>query len=300
MLVFDGLVKRYGALTAVDHLSFEVAPGKVTGFLGPNGAGKTTTLRIASQLVRADAGRVTFNGRTFRQLRKPMTHVGVALEPTIFHPGRSAQNHLMMLAPYAGVGRRRVKEVLDFVGLADVGKKRVGQFSLGMRGRLNLAAAMLGNPAILLLDEPVNGLDPEGIRWIRDLLRALADEGRTVLTSSHLLSEVEQTVDEVVIIAHGQLQYQGSLDRLEASQAPRTLVETTQREALLGLAQANGWKVDLSGGARSVAVTIEGPTARQIGAATFGAGIILDQLASQASGLEEIFFSLTEGREGMR
>lgn len=300
MLVFDGLVKRFGALTAVDHLSFDVMPGRVTGFLGPNGAGKTTSLRIATRLVKADAGQVTFNGRDYRDLRKPMTHVGVALEATTFHPGRSARQHLMMLAPYAGVGRRRVDEVLDFVGLADVGTKRVGQFSLGMRGRLNLAVAMLGDPAVLLLDEPVNGLDPEGIRWIRDLLQALAKEGRTVLTSSHLLSEVEQTVDEVIIIAHGQLRYQGRLDQLEATQAPRTLVETSQRDALLGLAQANGWRVDTTGGARAVAVTIEGPTAAQIGAATFSAGIVLDQLASQATGLEEVFFSLTEGREAPR
>ena len=294
MIVFDGLSKRFGGIQAVDKLSFEVAPGRVTGFLGPNGAGKTTTLRLATRLARADAGTVTFDGVPYTKLRRPLSRVGVALEPVVFHPGRTAADHVRMLAPYAGVGTKRCDEVLGLVGLADVAGKRVGTFSLGMRGRLNLAVALLGDPEFLLLDEPVNGLDPEGIRWIRELLRHLADEGRTVLTSSHLLTEVQQTVDEVVIIAHGALVFSGSLGDLEALNVSRTLVEATDRDALMALIERHGWTMDSAGGAHSTWALVDGVDAAQIGRAAFDAGVVITQLTSQSSGLEDTFLALTE------
>ncbi|MDR0959696.1 MAG: ATP-binding cassette domain-containing protein [Propionibacteriaceae bacterium] len=298
MIVFDHLTKRYGPLVAVDDLSFSVEPGKVTGFLGPNGAGKTTTLRMATALIRPDAGTVSFDGRPYAAIPQPGRHIGIALEPNAFHPGRTALNHLLMLAPYVGADKKRCEEVLGFVGLGDATGKRVGKFSLGMRGRLNLAAAILGDPEVLLLDEPVNGLDPEGIRWIRQFMRALAESGRTVLTSSHLLSEVQQTVDNVVIIAHGKLVHSGSLATLEAGNVPRTIVSTRQRDALISLAQFHHWRV--SAGTEPHSFLIEGPSAGEIGAAAGASHIILDQLASQSSDLEAVFLHLTEGQGGMR
>ncbi len=304
MIVFDHVSKSFGRLKAVDDLSFQVRPGHVTGFLGPNGAGKTTTLRIATHLIRPDQGTVTFDGKSYSQLDKPMSQVGVAFEPTIFHPGRKAIDHLMMLAPSAGVDRKRAQQMLDFVGLHDVGDKRVGAFSLGMRGRVDLAAAMLGDPQTLLLDEPVNGLDPEGIRWIRELLQALAAQGRTVLTSSHLLSEVEQTVDEVVIIAHGRLMYQGSLDDLESNESSHrgTLVEADDRAGLLALAQQRGWRVEEPQGSRSLALIIVGPEPGEIGRAMYEAGLAVEQLApvGGSTGLEDIFLQLTGGTGALR
>jgi len=295
MVIFEHLAKRYGSLKAVDDLSFTVEPG-VTGFLGPNGAGKTTTLRIATDLIRPDAGKVSFDGAAYSKLRKPATHVGLALEPIVFHPGRTAFDHLMMLAPYAGVGKKRCEEVIGLVGLGDVAGKRVGKFSLGMRGRLNLAAAMLGDPEILLLDEPVNGLDPEGIRWMRDLLRSLAREGRTILISSHLLSEVSQTVDRVVIIAHGRLVYQGSLAELESASTPVVSVQTLDPGGLRTLAQQHDWTITV----QPDQILIEGPTAAEVGAAAFAAGIPLEGLTSRTTDLESIFLSLTEGQGEMR
>ena len=295
MVIFEHLAKRYGSLKAVDDLSFTVEPG-VTGFLGPNGAGKTTTLRIATDLIRPDAGKVSFDGTAYSKLRKPATRVGLALEPVVFHPGRTAFDHLMMLAPYAGVGKKRCQEVIELVGLGDAAGKRVGKFSLGMRGRLNLAAALLGDPEILLLDEPVNGLDPEGIRWMRELLRSLADKGRTILISSHLLSEVAQTVDRVVIIAHGRLVYQGSLAELESASTPVVSVQTSDPAALRTLAQQHNWTITV----QPDQILIEGPTAAEIGAAAFSAGIALEGLTSHTTDLESIFLTLTEGQGEMR
>jgi len=295
MVIFEHIAKRYGSLKAVDDLSFTVKPG-VTGFLGPNGAGKTTTLRIATDLIRPDAGKVSYDGQPYAKIRKPATHVGLALEPVVFHPGRTALDHLMMLAPYAGVGKKRCQEVISLVGLGDVAGKRVGKFSLGMRGRLNLAAALLGDPEILLLDEPVNGLDPEGIRWMRELLRSLAGEGRTVLISSHLLSEVAQTVDRVVIIAHGKLVYEGSLADLESASTSGVIVQTSDPASLRALAQQHNWTISVQPGQ----ILIEGPTAAEVGAAAFSAGIPLEGLASHTSDLESIFLSLTEGQGEMR
>ena len=298
MIEFEHLVKRYGSLKAVDDLSFTVKPGRVTGFLGPNGAGKTTTMRLSTNLIRSDAGLATFNGRPYAKLDKPLTKVGVALEPVVFHPGRTAMSHLMMLAPYAGVGRGRCQRVLDMVGLSEVGPKRVGQFSLGMRGRLNLAAALLGDPGILMLDEPVNGLDPEGIRWMRELLRGLASEGRTIMISSHLLSEIEQTVDDLVIIAHGKLVYAGPLTELEGSRTPTVAVRVADPTALHTLAMANGWALRETSPTGDV--LIEGPTPAEVGRATLAAGIPLEGLAAHTSDLESLFLELTEGQGDMR
>jgi ABC-2 type transport system ATP-binding protein len=213
-ITVDGLTKRYGAVTAVDALSFAVEPGEVTGFLGPNGAGKTTTLRMLLGLVTPTAGRALIDGRHYAQLREPRRAVGAVLEATGFHPGRRGRDHLRILAQGSGIPRSRVEEVLDRVGLTDAADRRVGGYSLGMRQRLGLAAALLGDPRVLVLDEPANGLDPAGMADLRDLLRALAGEGAAVLMSSHVLSEVAQTVDRVVIVAGGTLRYAGPVAEL--------------------------------------------------------------------------------------
>jgi ABC-2 type transport system ATP-binding protein len=302
MIEVSHLTKRFGHLTAVDDLSFQVQPGRVTGFLGPNGAGKTTTLRIALGLVRATAGGVTFDGRRYGQLTRPMRTIGAALEASSFHPGRTAREHLKSLAPLVGVPDGRCDEVLDQVGLTAAAKKRVKGFSLGMRGRLGLAATLLGDPQVLLLDEPTNGLDPEGIAWMRGLLRHLAGEGRTILISSHLLSEVQQTVDDVVIIAQGKLVHASSLEHLAHLAQNRTLVAPADPEAFRSVAERNQWEVQQPPGQDGPPVRVEvvGPTAREIGHACFAAGVELHQLATQLEGLEDTFLALTEGQGGMR
>jgi len=200
-----GLSKRYGATLAVDGLGFDVRPGAVTGFLGPNGSGKSTTMRLIMGLDRPDEGTVRIDGRAYRELPWPLREVGALLEARTYHPGRSAEAHLAALAAANGIPRSRVGAVLDTVGLTDVARKRAGGFSLGMAQRLGIAAALLGDPAVLLFDEPVNGLDPEGVRWIRNLMKALADEGRTVLLSSHLISEMALTADHLIVIGQGRL-----------------------------------------------------------------------------------------------
>jgi ABC-2 type transport system ATP-binding protein len=225
MITVDTLTKRYGAVLAVDGLSFEVGPGRVTGFLGPNGAGKTTTLRMLLGLARPDRGTATIGGVRYRDLPHPARTVGAALDADCFHPGRSAIQHLRIVATAAGIPRSRVAQVLDLTGLAEAGHRRVGGFSLGMRQRLTLAAALLGDPAVLIMDEPLNGLDPDGIRWMRDLLRRLAGEGRTVLISSHLLAEAAQTVDDVVVVSHGRLAAQGPVAELELTRHTGSLEE---------------------------------------------------------------------------
>jgi len=219
MIEVRKLSKRYGATVAVDRLSFDVRPGVVTGFLGPNGSGKSTTMRLILGLDRPDAGQARIGGRRYRELRWPLREVGALLEARAFHPGRSARAHLRALAASNGIPRSRVEEVLGFVGLADAGARRAGKFSLGMAQRLGIAAALLGDPRVLLLDEPVNGLDPEGIRWIRDLLRSLAAEGRTVLVSSHLIGELALTADQVVVIGRGRLLADTSVAELSARSA---------------------------------------------------------------------------------
>ena len=223
MLNVDRLTKRYGTITAVDGLSFDVGPGRVTGFLGPNGAGKTTTLRMLLGLAAPTSGTATINGVRYRDLPDPARTVGAALEADCFHPGRSAIEHLQIMATAAGISRRRPAEVLDVVGLTEAARRRVGGFSLGMRQRLTLATTLLGDPSVLILDEPLNGLDPDGIRWMRDLLRQLAGEGRTVLVSSHLLAEAAQTVDDVVVINRGRLAAEGPVAELTAATSTSNL-----------------------------------------------------------------------------
>ncbi|MCL2466337.1 MAG: ATP-binding cassette domain-containing protein [Micrococcales bacterium] len=287
------MTKRFGSLTAVDNLSFTVAPGKVTGFLGPNGAGKTTTLRMALGLTRPTRGTATFEGLAYEQLPSPMRQVGAALEASSFHPGRTATDHLAMLASGAGIDQGRCAQVLDIVGLGSVGDRRVGGFSMGMRARLGLAVALLGDPKVLLLDEPTNGLDPEGIVWMRDLMRHLAGHGKAVLVSSHLLSEVQQSVDDVVIIAHGRLVHASPLaDLAREHEQNRTDVVAADPAALASLAQDKGWAL-----ADGVVV---GPSAAEIGAAAFAAGVELHQLATQRGGLEAAFLALTEGHGDIR
>jgi ABC-2 type transport system ATP-binding protein len=216
MIEARGLVKRYGSTTAVDNLSFDVQPGTVTGFLGPNGAGKSTTMRMILGLDRPDAGTARVNGQTYHGLRWPLREVGALLEAKAFHPGRSARAHLTALAASNGIPRRRVNDVLEITGMGQAADRRAGKFSLGMAQRLGIAAALLGDPAVLLLDEPVNGLDPEGIRWIRGLLKNLAAHGRTVLISSHLISEVAQTADQLIVIGRGRLLAQTTVAELSA------------------------------------------------------------------------------------
>jgi len=217
VIVAEGLVKRYGTTTAVDGLTFTVPPGKVTGFLGPNGSGKSTTMRLILGLDTPDAGVTRIDGRRYRDLRWPLHEVGSMLESRAFHPGRSARAHLVALAASNAIGNSRVDEVLDQVGLADVAQRRAGTFSLGMAQRLGIATALLGNPQVLVLDEPVNGLDPEGIRWIRGLLKSLAGEGRTVFVSSHLISEMAATAEQLVVVGGGRLLADTSVAKLSAA-----------------------------------------------------------------------------------
>lgn len=284
------LTKTFGGLTAVDDLSFTVDPGRITGFLGPNGAGKTTTLRMLLGLVRQTSGTTTIDGRTYAEIDEPLKVVGSALEATNFHPGRSGRDHLRVLAATAGVSDARVDELLELTGIPAAARKRAGGYSMGMRQRLGLAAAMLGDPRLLVLDEPANGLDPEGIRWLRGFLRHLADEGRTVLISSHLLQEVEQTVDEVVIISNGRLVKEGTVDDLRGVATAR--VRTTEPETLVGALRVADViaKVDADG-----AVLAETEDLRLIGDVAFRARLPIHELWPLAADLEQLFFSLTEG-----
>ncbi|MFN0283085.1 MAG: ATP-binding cassette domain-containing protein [Kineosporiaceae bacterium] len=283
----DHLTKRFGAVTAVDDLSFTVAPGRVTGFLGPNGAGKTTTLRILLGLVAPTSGSAVIGGHRYQQLPDPTRTVGASLEATGFHSGRTARNHLRVLAAVAGLPDSRVDELLALVGLGGDATRRVGGFSLGMRQRLALAAALLGDPSVLLFDEPANGLDPEGIAWLRGFLRHLASQGRTVLVSSHVLSEVEQTVDDVVIIAHGRLVRQASLADLEGG--PSVVVRTPTPEPLRAALADAGLQATPDGDGLRVADAAPA----QVGALAFAAGVELHELRAAASDLEAIFLQLT-------
>ncbi|HET7900708.1 MAG TPA: ABC transporter ATP-binding protein [Candidatus Nanopelagicales bacterium] len=286
------LTKRFGDVLAVDDLSFTVEPGRVTGFLGPNGAGKTTTLRCLLGLVAPTSGTATIGGRAYDDIAHPTRVVGSALEATGFHPGRSARNHLRVLARAGGIDERRADSTLELVGLSEAAKRSVGGFSLGMRQRLQLAAALLGDPGVLVLDEPANGLDPEGIAWLRSFLRYLASEGRTVLVSSHVLSEVEQTVDDVVIIANGRLVRACALEELTADHS-HVVVRTPdpQRLADAIAAHAPHARVTTDEGALHV-VDADAAT---IGHIAFGAHVELHELRPAASDLEQVFLSLTGG-----
>jgi ABC-2 type transport system ATP-binding protein len=283
----QGLTKTFGTTRALQDLSFSVRPGVVTGFLGPNGSGKTTTLRCLLGLVTPDAGTATIDGRAYRDLPDPVRVVGAALEASSFHPGRTARAHLQVMALAARVPLDRCDALLTQVGLAEAADRRVGGFSLGMRQRLALAQALLGDPAVLLLDEPANGLDPAGIAWLRGFLRALAAEGRTVLVSSHVLSEVEQTVDDVVVIARGRLVRQGTLAEIDSGPANvlvRTPTPQALREALAGLVVE-----DLPEGL----LRVQGSTAAQVGHAAHTAGVELHELTPEASDLERVFLDMT-------
>ena len=288
---FVGVTKRFGAVAAVNDLSFTVEPGRVTGFLGPNGAGKTTSLRMLLGLVTPTSGSATFGGVSYNKLESPLTTVGAALEAASFHPGRSARNHLGVYAAAAGLDKGRVDAVLEKVGLSEYGDRRVGGYSLGMRQRLGLAGTLLGDPGVLVLDEPINGLDPEGIKWIRGFLRELAAEGRTVLVSSHLLSEVQQSVDEVVIIAKGQLVHRGPLSSLESEAAPRVIVNSPTPDALAAALTASG----LAFAPGRAGLLVEASTPGQVGHIAFAAGIEISVLHKQETGLEDSFLSLVAG-----
>ena len=290
VITIDGLTKHFGPVTAVDDLSFEVDQGTVVGFLGPNGAGKTTTLRTLLGLVTPTAGTAKIDGRPYRELADPIRHVGAVLEASSFHPGRSARNHLQVVATAAGLPRNRADAVLEQVGLAGAARRRVGGFSLGMRQRLGLATALLGDPQVLILDEPANGLDPEGVHWLRGLLRQLADQGRTVLVSSHLLAEVAQTVDQVVIIAAGRLVTQSTLAALTARTDQLVRVRTPQAETLRSLLAAQGIHADPDGADQLVAA---GTTPEAVGQMAAAAGIVIYEMRAERSNLEDVFLQLT-------
>lgn len=289
----DHLSKSFGPVRAVDDLSFEVLPGRVTGFLGPNGAGKTTTLRMLLGLVRPTSGTATIGGRTYAELTRPTHVVGAALEAASFHPGRTARDHLRVYAPQVGVPDARCDAVLEQVGLGPVAGRRVGGFSLGMRQRLALAATLLGDPPVLLLDEPANGLDPEGIAWLRGLLRHLAAEGRTVLVSSHVLAEVQQTVDDVVIIARGRLVHASPLAELAHLTTPTVTVVAPDAAGLAALVEAR-WAERVVAGEPG-RVVLARTDAAEVGAAAHAAGLELHQLATSTPGLEDVFLNLTNG-----
>ena len=281
-----GLTKRFGEVTALDDLTFAVEPGVVTGFLGPNGAGKTTTLRCLLGLVTPTSGSATVDGRRYQDLPQPLATVGAALEASDFHPGRSARAHLQVMALAGGIAPHRVDEMLAQVALVEFADRRVGGYSLGMRQRLALAQALLGDPPVLLLDEPANGLDPAGIAWLRHFLRTLAAEGRTVLISSHVLSEVQQTVDQVVVIAHGRLVRQGSLASLDSG--PTAVLVRTPTPGLLREALSS-YAVSESGGR----LRVERSTTDEVGHLAHQHGVELHELAPVASDLERIFLDMT-------
>ncbi|WP_067437245.1 ATP-binding cassette domain-containing protein [Nocardioides jensenii] len=287
----NGLSKSFGAVRAVDDLSLTIRPGVVTGFLGPNGAGKTTTLRMLLGLVAADSGSATIDGRPYAELASPAAVVGAALEAASFHPGRTALDHLRVHAPMVGVPDAACSRVLAQVGLADAARRKVGGFSLGMRQRLGLATTLLGDPGVLVLDEPANGLDPEGIVWLRGFLRHLAHEqGRTVLVSSHVLGEVQATVDDVVVIARGRLVHESPLSDLVAMAAAQVRVSTPDTDGFVRLVTEQGWDFsEISGG-----LLISGASPAQVGAAAHAAHLELHGLAGEGMALEDVFLKLTD------
>jgi ABC-2 type transport system ATP-binding protein len=289
-----GLSKQFGPVRAVDDLSFEVAEGRVTGFLGPNGSGKTTTLRMLLGLVSVSGGSATFGGRRYVELDHPVRHVGAALEATSFHPTRRAEDHLKSVALASGIPLTRVAETLDLVGLTDVARRRVGKFSLGMRQRLQLATALLGDPEILILDEPANGLDPQGIQWLRTFIRSQASAGHAVLVSSHLLSEMEETVDDVVIISQGRLVLQTTLADMAARAGTGTgmRIRTPEVHRLAEALNAVpvGWRQTAPD-----TLVIDGATPEWFGPFAAQHQIVLYELVHERSSLEDVFLQLTHG-----
>jgi ABC-2 type transport system ATP-binding protein len=291
MIVTRGLTKRYGSTVAVDGLDFTVSPGAVTGFLGPNGSGKSTTMRMIMGLDLPDAGTATVNGLLYDELRWPLREVGALLDAKAFHPGRTARNHLRCLAASNDITEARIDEVLDIVGLTSVADKRAGKFSLGMGQRLGIAGALLGDPGTLLFDEPVNGLDPEGIRWVRHLLRGLAAEGRTVFVSSHLISEMALTAEHLVVIGRGNLIAETSVAEFSAqyqSEAVRVLTPTPQL-LVTALTQA-GLRPSVEDDG---AIVVAGLPAAQVGEIAAGASLTLHELTPVRASLEDAFMELT-------
>ena len=290
MIEVRNLTKRYGRLTAVDDLSFVAQPGHVTGFLGPNSAGKTTTMRILLGLVEPDGGAAAILGRRYRDLADRSHMVGAALEASSFHPGRTARDHLRVRALTGRIGKARIDEVLDLVELSGAAGRRISGFSLGMRQRLGLAGALLGDPQILILDEPANGLDPEGIRWLRGFLRGLAGEGRTVLVSSHVLAEAAQTVDHVVVIDHGRLVTQSPLADLTAQAAPVVRIRTPDPAGLQAIVNADGGHARVTDGDQ---VEVTGSTPARVGALAARDSIPIVESITEHASLEDVFFRLT-------
>ena len=286
-LEFEKVTKSYGHEVVVDDLTFTVQPGRVTGFLGPNGAGKSTAMKILLDLAKADHGSATIGGTRYREMHDPARTVGVVLEPNAFHPGRSGRNHLRVLADGAGIDHARISEMLEAVGLAHAADRHVGGYSLGMRQRLGLAAALLGDPPVLVLDEPGNGLDPQGIRWLRDLLRARAAAGGTVFVSSHLLAEVEHLADEIAVLNHGQLVTTGTLASLQQA---GTSVRATAVTPLTNLLTAAGASVHTGTEGELI---VRGIGIAEIGDRACAAGIALHELSPQAGSLEELFLAWT-------
>ncbi len=290
-LEVEHLTKRYGGNTVVDDLSFVARPGRVTGFLGPNGSGKSTTMKIMLDLASAEHGRATIGGHRYRDLSDPSSTVGALLESNAFHPGRSGRNHLRILADADGLTGDRVDEVLELIGLTDAADRRVGAYSLGMRQRLGFAGALLGDPPVLVLDEPANGLDPRGIHEMRDLLRSRAAQGDTVLVSSHLLGEIELLADDLIVIHRGRLVTSGPLQEL---QEEATLVRTSSNDELRRLLKASGAVVQPAGGS---ALIVRGASIEEIGDRAFRAGIALQELSPHAGSLEERFLRWTSGAD---
>jgi len=285
------LTKRYGKSVAVDDLTFTVEPGRVTGFLGPNGAGKSTTMRMILGLDAPDAGTATIGGRPYRDIANPLRRVGALLEAKALHPGRSAREHLCYLAASQGIPHGRVDYVLGLVGLSDVATKRVGGFSLGMGQRLGVAVALLGDPGVVILDEPVNGLDIDGVRWVRELLRSLADDGRTVLLSSHLLAEVSVTADHLVVIQKGRLVADCPTDQLLADEASTIIVVSPERNRLAELLTNAGGVVEV----RDIdTLVVSGLSSPQIGELALNSQVLLHELTPQQASLEDAFLELTE------
>ncbi|GAA3753232.1 ATP-binding cassette domain-containing protein [Micromonospora maritima] len=291
MIEARDLSKRYGDRLAVDSLTFTVAPGVVTGFLGPNGAGKSTTMRMILGLDAPTGGTVRVNGRRYAEHRDPLRQIGALLEAKAVHTGRSARDHLLALGATHGIGRRRVDEVIDLVGLREVAGKRAGGFSLGMGQRLGIAAALLGDPAVVMLDEPVNGLDPDGIRWIRGLLRGLAAEGRTVFVSSHLMSEMAQTADHLIVVGRGRLLADVSLAEF-TRQASRTTVRVRSPQAAALRDLLAGPDVTITGGEPGL-LEVSGLRREVIGDRAAAAGLTLHELTATEASLEEAFMTMT-------
>ncbi|SCF11395.1 ABC transporter ATP-binding protein [Micromonospora mirobrigensis] len=298
-IVVSGLTKQYKNLRAVDDLSFAVRPGRVTGFLGPNGAGKTTTLRMLLNLVTPTSGSATIDGRRYADLTDPLRHVGAVLEASSAHKGRTGINHLRVICAAAGLPRGRADEVLELVGLTPAAKRKFKGYSLGMKQRLGIAAAMLGDPRVLILDEPANGLDPEGIRWMRGFLKGLAAQGRTVLVSSHLLSEMQLLADDVVIIAAGKLVRQGPVEQVMSSMTAggRVRVRTPQADELVAALREQGATVtpDEHG-----VLLVDGVDAPTVGRTALAAKAELHELGTERPDLERVFLELTAGKAGIR